>query len=149
MTDEGLNAALSCLPHGPEFRFLDRLTELTPGVSGAGEYTVKGSEPFLRGHFPQEPMFPGVLLVEAGAQLAGTVAQSDPQQSPLRGLKLTALRGVKILGTARPGQTIRLEARVTGRLGNLIQAEAMAFVGGQLIMQAALVLSGEAEVGVA
>ncbi|MST95403.1 MAG: hypothetical protein EXS33_09100 [Pedosphaera sp.] len=73
-----LAIALASLPHGPEFRFLDRLLRLDPGQSGAGEYTVRRDEPFLRGHFPGQPMMPGVLLVEAAAQLAGTVAQSDP-----------------------------------------------------------------------
>src|SRR5947207_10612547 len=94
------NRALSSLPHGPEFRFLDRLTELTPGVSGSAEYRVRGDEPFLKGHFPGAPLFPGVLLVEAAAQLAGTVAQSDPAIRPMAGLKLTALRNIKILGSA-------------------------------------------------
>src|SRR5262252_9534963 len=87
-----LEAALKRLPHGAEFRFLDRLVSLEPGRSGIGEFTVRGNEAFLRGHFPGEPLFPGVLLLEAAAQLAGTVAQSDPQISPLLGLKLTALR---------------------------------------------------------
>src|SRR6266513_5754910 len=101
--------ALARLPHGPEFRFLDRLLSLDPGQHGVGEYTVRGDEPFLRGHFPGQPMMPGVLLLEAAAQLAGTVAQSDPKVPPMPGLKLTAVRGAKILGTARPGQVIRLE----------------------------------------
>src|SRR5882762_4449069 len=104
-----LQAALNLLPHGPEFRFVDRLLSLTPGKEGVSEYRVRGDEPFLRGHFPGAPLFPGVLLVEAAAQLAGIVAQSDPQIQPLAGLKLTALRNVKILGSARPGETIRIE----------------------------------------
>jgi 3-hydroxyacyl-[acyl-carrier-protein] dehydratase len=141
--NDPLVAALSSLPHGPEFRFLDRVVSLEPGQSGAGEYTVRGDEPFLRGHFPGAPLFPGVLLVEAAAQLAGTVAQSDPHIPPLPGLKLTALRNVKILGTARPGGVIRLEARVTGRLGKLVQAQASATVAGQTVLQAELTLSGE------
>ena len=74
--------ALAFLPHGPEFRFVDRLLTLDPGKNGSGEYKVRGDEPFLRGHFPGQPLFPGVLLVEAAAQLAGTVAQSDPQIPP-------------------------------------------------------------------
>ncbi len=139
---DSLAQALRSLPHGPEFRFVDRLTALEPGVRGAGEYTVRGDEPFLRGHFPGEPLMPGVLLVEAAAQLAGVVAQSDPQIPPLAGLKLTALRAVKIFGSARPGEVIRLEARVTGRMGNLLQAQATAHVGEQLVLQAELVLGG-------
>ena len=138
-----LASALKHLPHGPEFRFLDRLMSLDPGKSGAGEYTVRGDEAFLRGHFPGQPLMPGVLLVEAAAQLAGVVAQSDPQIPPLPGLKLTALRAVKILGTAKPREVIRLEARVTGRLANLVQAQATAMVNGALVLQAELTLSGE------
>ena len=75
------------------------------------------------------------------------IAQSDPLIAPLAGLKLTALRAVKILGTAQPGEVIRLEARVTGRLGNLIQASATAAVNGRTVLQAELTLSGEAPPG--
>lgn len=135
--------ALVSLPHGPEFRFLDRLMNLEPGKSGVGEYTVRGDEIFLRGHFPDDPLFPGVLLVEAVAQLAGTVAQSDLAIPPLAGLKLTAMRAVKILGTAKPGETIRLQAEITGRLDNLVQARASASVNGNPVLLAELTLSGE------
>jgi 3-hydroxyacyl-[acyl-carrier-protein] dehydratase len=135
--------ALSFLPHGPEFRFLDRVVRLEPGQSGEAEYRVRGDEPFLKGHFPGQPLFPGVLLVEAAAQLAGVVAQSDPRTPPLPGLKLTALRNVKILGTARPGETIRLRAEVSGRLDKLVQARATAHVGNVQVLSADLVLSGE------
>ncbi len=135
--------ALASLPHGPEFRFLDRLINLEPGKSGVGEYTVRGDEPFLQGHFPGQPLFPGVLLVEAAAQLAGTVAQSDLAIPPLKGLKLTAMRAVKILGTAKPGEVIRLQADITGRLDNLVQARAGASVNGNPVLLAELTLSGE------
>ena len=145
MNSDALSEALRRLPHGPEFRFIDRLLALDPGKSGAGEYTVRGDEPFLRGHFPGQPMVPGVLLVEAAAQLAGIVAQSDPNFAPLPGLKLAALRAVKILGTARPGEVLRLEAKISGRLGNLIQATAAGTVNGVAVLQAELTLSGERE----
>jgi 3-hydroxyacyl-[acyl-carrier-protein] dehydratase len=135
--------ALSSLPHGAEFRFVDRLLNLERGKSGVGEYTVRGDEPFLRGHFTDQPLFPGVLLVEAAAQLTGIVAQSDPQIPPLPGLKLTAMRGIKIFGTARPGEAIHLEARILNRLANLIQAQVTASVNGQVAMQGELTLSGE------
>ncbi|HWI55666.1 MAG TPA: 3-hydroxyacyl-ACP dehydratase FabZ family protein, partial [Bacillota bacterium] len=137
-----LEEALRVLPHGPEFRFLDRLLSLMPGKAGVGEYRVRGDEPFLKGHFPGEPLFPGVLLVEAAAQLAGVVAQSDPAVPPLAGLKLTALRGVKILGTARPGEVVRLEAQVLARMDQLIQARAEGYVANQPVLRAELTLSG-------
>jgi 3-hydroxyacyl-[acyl-carrier-protein] dehydratase len=137
-----MNDALNRLPHGPEFRFLDEVTALEPGKSGAGRYIVRGDEPFLRGHFPGQPIFPGVLLIEAGAQLAGCVAQSDPVIPPLRDLKLTAIRNAKITGTARPGETICVTARIVGRMGNLVQASVSATVDGVTVLQAELTLAG-------
>jgi 3-hydroxyacyl-[acyl-carrier-protein] dehydratase len=141
MTDE-MSRALASLPHGPEFRFVDRLLSLEPGKFGIGEYLVRGDEPFLKGHFPGAPLFPGVLLVEAAAQLAGTVAQSDPKIPPLQDLKLTAIRGAKILGSANPGNKIIIEAKVIGRLGNLVQAQATAAVNGIPVLQVDITLAG-------
>lgn len=137
-------AALDRLPHGPGFRFVDRLLTLEGGVRGTGEYIVRGDESFLAGHFPGDPLFPGVLLIEACAQLAGVVAQSDPARAPLPGLKLAAVRGAKITGSARPGQSITLHAEVAGRMGRLIQARATATVQGSLVLQCELTLAGEA-----
>jgi len=142
-----LQEALKSLPHGLEFRFVDRMVSLVPGQQGVGEYRVRGDEPFLRAHLPGDPLLPGVLLIEAAAQLAGVVAQNDPHIPPLPGLKLTALRAVKILGTARPGETVRIEARVTGRLGSLVQAQASAFVSGTKVLSADLTLSGTGAAG--
>jgi 3-hydroxyacyl-[acyl-carrier-protein] dehydratase len=137
-----LETALHTLPHGPEFRFIDRLISLTPGKEGVGEYRVRGDEPFLAGHFPGEPLFPGVLLVEAAAQLAGIVAQTDSTMPPLAKLRLAALRNVKILGTAKPGDTFSIRAAITGRLGALIQAEAECFLQERTILAASLTLGG-------
>jgi 3-hydroxyacyl-[acyl-carrier-protein] dehydratase len=141
--NDPLAAALASLPHGPEFRFLDRVLTLDPGRSATAEYTVRGTEPALAGHFPGTPLFPGVLLVEAGAQLAGIVAQSATTDPAAPRLRLTALRAVKILGTASPGETIRFEARLLQRLGGLVQAQASASVEGVTVMQGELTLCAE------
>lgn len=135
--------ALSFLPHGPEFRFVDSVTELNPGKEGRGEYKLRGDEHFLRGHFPGAPLMPGVLVAEAGAQLAGIVAQSDPAREPLRDLKLTALRSIKILGAVLPGDTIQLEAKITGRMAGLVQASIAARVGDRLVLQGDVTLAGQ------
>lgn len=137
-----LASALAALPHGPEFRFIDRLLELDPGRSAAAAYTLRGDEPFLRGHFPGDPLMPGVLLIEAAAQLAGVVAQSDPARPPLPGLKLTAVRNVKITGTARPGETLTVRAEVVGRLVNLVQARVTADLGTRRVLVGEVTLSG-------
>jgi 3-hydroxyacyl-[acyl-carrier-protein] dehydratase len=139
---ELLLLALKSLPHGPEFRFVDRMLSLTPGRQGVGEYRVRGDEYYLRGHLPGEPILPGVLLVEAGAQVAGMVAQEDPANPSLPRLKLTALRAVKILGSARPGETLRIEAVITGRLGSMVQAEVCAFIADTKVLSAEITLSG-------
>jgi 3-hydroxyacyl-[acyl-carrier-protein] dehydratase len=137
-----LQLVMRSLPHGPEFRFVDRMVSLTPGVKGVGEYRVRGDEYYLRGHLPGEPILPGVLLVEAGAQVAGMVAQGDPANPRWPRLKLTALRAVKILGTARPGETLRIEAVITGCLGSLIQAHVSASVADTKVLSAEIALSG-------
>ena len=143
MSESDLIRALSLLPHGLEFRFVDRIISLVPGKEGSAEFTLRGDEPYLRGHFPGEPLLPGVLLVEAAAQLAGIVAQSDPAIPPLRGLKLTAIRNAKILGTARPRENVLLRAEVLGRMNHLIQASAAADVNGRTILETMITLSGE------
>ena len=137
-----LELAMRSLPHGPEFRFVDRMVSLTPGKEGVGEYRVRGDEFYLRGHLPGEPILPGVLLVEAGAQVAGMVAQEDPANPTWPRMKLSALRAVKILGSARPGDTLRIEATITGRLDSLIQAAVSGYVANAKVLSAELILAG-------
>ena len=141
-TPEILLLAMRSLPHGAEFRFVDRMLSLTPGVRGVGEYRVRGDEYYLRGHLPGEPIMPGVLMVEAAAQVAGMVAQEDPANPRWPRLKLTALRAVKILGAARPGDTLRIEAIITGVLGSMIQAQVNAFIAENKVLAADIALSG-------
>lgn len=143
MSGKDLNEALSALPHGPEFRFLDTLVSMAPGVEGVGTFLIREGAHPLRGHFPGEPMMPGVLLVESLAQLAGVVAQSDPNHAPLGGLKLTAIRQAKILGAAVPGDLLTIRVHVTARMEGLVQAAGTIHVGERLVLRAEVVLSGE------
>jgi 3-hydroxyacyl-[acyl-carrier-protein] dehydratase len=137
-----LELAMRSLPHGPEFRFVDRMVSLTPGKEGVGEYRIRGDEFYLRGHLPGEPILPGVLLVEAGAQVAGMVAQDDPANPTWPRMKLSALRAVKILGSAKPGDNLRIEAVITGRLDNLVQAAVTACICETRVLAAELTLAG-------
>jgi|ERR1043166_948860 3-hydroxyacyl-[acyl-carrier-protein] dehydratase len=143
MEPSPIDRALDALPHGPEFRFLDRLTRLDPGHSGAGEYVIPPNAPYLKGHFPGEPLMPAVLMIEAVAQLAGTVAQSNAAIPPLLNLRLTAVRAAKIFGPALPGQTLELAAQIAGRLGDLVQARGTASVNSRVLLEVDLVLAGE------
>jgi 3-hydroxyacyl-[acyl-carrier-protein] dehydratase len=134
---------LASLPHGPGFRFVDALEELVPGKSGVGRYLIRDDEAFFTGHFPGNPVVPGVILIEAIAQLGGVVAQSDPAVSPLANLLLTGVRAAKILGAALPGETLTLKAEVEGRLGTMIQISGEALVGERVLATAKIMLSGQ------
>lgn len=133
---------LASLPHGREFRFVDTVDRLTAGESAVGKYTVRGDEDFLAGHFPGRPIMPGVILVEALAQLAGIVIQSDPKSYPLKDLRLCAMRNVKISGTAMPGDELEINVRHIRRLGNVVQAQGEVTVGGNTVLEAVIALSG-------
>jgi 3-hydroxyacyl-[acyl-carrier-protein] dehydratase len=134
---------LAALPHGPEFRFVDAIETLDPGKSATARYLVRGDEAFLAGHFPGNPLMPGVILIEAIAQLGGVVAQSDPAIPALENLLLTGVRGAKILGAAKPGETLTIKAEVEGRLGGMIQISGEVSVGDRSLASAKIMLSGQ------
>ena len=140
---DALKQSLESLPHGAEFRFVDDVSTLDPGVSGVGHYRIREGAEFLRGHFPDRPMLPAVIMVEALAQLGGVVAQSDPNQPTLTDVRLTAMRNVKVLGTAVPGERLTISARIAGRLGNLIQIEGEITCETRPLVKAQVTLSGQ------
>ncbi len=135
-------AALQSLPHGPEFRFVETLTQLDPGKAATGTYLLRGDEAFLAGHFPGRPILPAVIMVEAIAQVAGIALQSDAVIPPMPDLRLTAIRAMKILGTAVPSETLEISAEIQGRMGNLVQAMGRVKVGERLIAEGQVTLSG-------
>lgn len=136
--------ALSSLPHGPEFRFIDELTELVPGVSAKAVWKLKGDEEFLRGHFPGAPLMPGVLMIEALAQLGGILVQTRPGEPPLKNLRLTAVRQIKILGSITPGHSIHLSGALQGMLDTLGQVSGeIRDDAGNVIVTGAVTLAGE------
>ncbi len=137
-----LDNALASLPHGKSFRFIDRLTSLDPGKSAIGEYLVKGDEAFLEGHFPGNPMMPGVILIEAIAQLAGIVLQTDPDTEPSENLRLTAVDRARILGAVVPGESIVIKAEFVARMDQLGVLNGTAHCGDSLLAQARVTLSG-------
>ncbi|MES2597268.1 MAG: 3-hydroxyacyl-ACP dehydratase FabZ family protein [Verrucomicrobiota bacterium] len=136
--------ALSCLPHGPTFRFVDEIIELVPGQSATGRWTLKGDEAFLTGHFPGQPILPGVIMIESLAQLGGVLAQSDRGDKPLKNLRLTAVRQFKILGTIPPGQTLTLHARRDAVMPGLVQISGEILTAdGTKLASGSIILSGE------
>lgn len=140
-----LQDALRDLPHGSGFRFVDELVQLDPGGSGVGHYHVKGIEPFLEAHFPGRPMMPAVIMVEALAQLGGVIAQADPHHPKMSDVRLTALRNVKVFGTATPGTCLTLHVTLEARLGPLVQFEGEVKDSESTLVKAHFTLSGQLE----
>jgi 3-hydroxyacyl-[acyl-carrier-protein] dehydratase len=136
--------ALSSLPHGPSFRFVDELVELIPGGSATARWTLKGDEAFLPGHFPGQPLLPGVIMIESLAQLGGVLAQSDRGDHPLKNVRLTAVRQFKILGSISPGQTLTIQAKRDAVMPGLVQISGEILTAdGTKLASGSIVLSGE------
>jgi 3-hydroxyacyl-[acyl-carrier-protein] dehydratase len=122
---------LSVLPHRYPFLLVDRVTELVPGKSAAGFKNVTINEPFFQGHFPGEPVMPGVLIIEALAQV-GAVALLSAEESPGKLALFAGINRFRFKRPVRPGDRLELAAALTGRRGRIGKAEAEARVDGHV-----------------
>lgn len=122
------------LPHREPFVFVDAVTELAAGERASGVKTFAAGDPVFRGHFPGEPIVPGVLLAEALAQLAGIAAGEA-------GLRLAAVKAMKFPAAARPEETIELRAVKAGAVGGLWQFSVEARVAERTVAEGMIVLA--------
>lgn len=124
------------LPHREPFIFVDAVTELVPGERATAAKTFAASEPMFRGHFPGDPIVPGVILTEALAQLAGIVSGKAG-----RALRLAAIKSMKFPSAARPDEEITLSAKFVGAVGGLVQCAVEARVGDRTVADGVIVLA--------
>ncbi len=124
------------LPHRAPFVFVDEVIEVEPGESAVGRKMFPPDEPFFRGHFPDDPLVPGVILTEALAQMAGIAAGQAG-----RSFRLTAIKGMKFFAAVRPAEVVTLSARKLGAVGGLWQFAVRAAVGETTVAEGAVVLS--------
>jgi 3-hydroxyacyl-[acyl-carrier-protein] dehydratase len=124
------------LPHREPFRLVDWVTEHVPQESATCTKVFAPEDPVFRGHFPGEPLVPGVLLTEALAQTAGIAASQGGAP-----MLLSAIRGMKFPSSALPGETITLRARKVMIAGALWQFETRADVDGRVVAEGSVVLS--------
>ena len=126
---------LSRLPHGIPFRFVDRILELVPGERIVTLKNVTMNDHNIQGHFPGNPVLPGVLLLEAMAQTSGLLL---PEGSSAL---LAQVKDARFRRPVLPGDQVRMEAvRLTG-LGALHRFEVQAFVGSVRVAEAEIVLA--------
>ena len=125
------------LPHRYPFLLVDRITACTPGESAVGIKCVTLNEPFFPGHFPGHPVMPGVLILEALAQVGGVAVLSLPEN---RG-KIALLAGVRAARFKRqvvPGDVLELSCELTMQRAGIGFGKAVARVEGKLAAQAEL-----------
>lgn len=125
---------LSILPHRYPFLMVDSVIELEPGVKAVGIKNVTMNEPFFQGHFPNNPVMPGVLIVEAMAQVAGILAFKSGMQG--KTVYFMSMDKVKFRKIVLPGDQLKLEVNVTHRRGNVWKFSGNAFVGDKLTSEA-------------
>ena len=129
-----IDEILEYLPHRYPFLLLDRVDELVPGESIRGRKNVSANEPYLQGHFPGNPIVPGVLIIEALAQLCCILAFKSRGRTPADGF-LTYLAGVddaRFKRPVRPGDVLELRAAVIGERRQLMKFDCEARVDGEV-----------------
>jgi 3-hydroxyacyl-[acyl-carrier-protein] dehydratase len=132
---------MSLTPHGPGFSFLDEFTVTEPGRRGTGRKWLDPALPFFADHFPDEPLMPAVLLVEAAAQAAGALWASTLVAGAPKRFALAQVVQFKILDPVRPGATVETEVTFDQLLGTLAQFSVTLRVGAGEVARGRLVLS--------
>lgn len=129
------------LPHRPPFVFVRELIKCDPGLSVEATTSFAADDPMFGGHFPGNPLVPGVILTEALAQTAGLAAASGYPQDPKPLFLLSAIRSMKFLGAVRPGERVDLRAEKLAQVDDLLQFKVDASVGGVRVAEGQIVLS--------
>jgi 3-hydroxyacyl-[acyl-carrier-protein] dehydratase len=124
------------LPHREPFIFIDTVIALEPGQSAVCTKHFAASEPFFRGHFPGNPLVPGVILTEAAAQTAGIAAGETGKT-----FHLSAIRQMKFIRPVAPDSIVEFAAARTGGIGGLLQFAVTARVAGELVAEGVIVLN--------
>lgn len=128
---------MEILPHRHPFLLIDTIEELEPGKRAVGKKCVTFSEPYFAGHFPGNPVMPGVLIIEALAQTGAAAILSLPEN---RG-KTAYFAGIdkaKFKQMVRPGDVLTLETQIIRTKGSIGVGEAVATVDGKLVAKAEL-----------
>jgi 3-hydroxyacyl-[acyl-carrier-protein] dehydratase len=131
------------LPHRYPFLLLDRVTKLEKGVSIEGYKNVSISEPVFQGHFPDHPIYPGVMIIEGMAQAGGVLAfqsssEEDQEDAANKVVYFMSIDKAKFRSPVTPGDQLIYKLTVLKHRGAIWQLDAKAYVDDKLVAQAEL-----------
>ena len=137
--DFDINRILRILPHRAPFVLIDRVTAIEPRKSARAIKCVTYNEPFFPGHFPGHPVFPGVLILEAMAQLSAVLAYaSEPFDASQKVMYFLGIDGAKFRNPVVPGDRMEIEIKVLRHRSNIWKTKGEAYVDGVLCSEAEL-----------
>lgn len=133
----GTKEIMEIIPHRQPFLLIDTIEELEPGKRAVAKKCVSYNEPFFAGHFPGEPVMPGVLIIEALAQ-AGAVAILSKPEFKGKTAYFGAINSAKFKQKVVPGDVLMLELEIIKEKGPIGIGKATATVNGKVVTQAEL-----------
>jgi 3-hydroxyacyl-[acyl-carrier-protein] dehydratase len=139
-----VNKIMELLPHRYPFLLVDRVTDATPGESLSAIKNVTVNEPFFQGHFPGQPVMPGVLILESMAQATGLLAFSgmdDAHKSSL--YMLVGIDKARFRGQVVPGDQLQLEILLKRTMRGIGMFECKALVDGKVVAEAEMMCSSQ------
>ena len=135
-----INAIQQILPHRYPFLLVDRILEVEEGKKIVGIKNVSMNEPFFQGHFPNYPVMPGVLIIEAMAQVGAVAILSMPAFAGRIAL-LAGIDKARFRRQVVPGDILRIEVEVLKLRGTVGKSQAKAYVGEELAVEAELMFA--------
>ena len=133
---------LTCLPHRYPFIMIDRVLELAPGQRIVTLKNVTINEPFFQGHFPDNPIMPGVLILEAMAQSAGVLTYASlPEDRREVLIYFMAIEKAKFRRMVVPGDQLRFEVEILKLKSKAVKGAGRAFVEDNLVAEAEMMAS--------
>ncbi len=130
MTEYDITEIMATIPHRYPFLLVDRIIEVEPGTRAVGIKNVSAHEWFFAGHFPGNPIMPGVLIIEALAQVGAVAALSAPANRGKLGL-FAGIDKVRFRRLVKPGDQLRLDVHLDRVRGSVGKATAIATVDGE------------------
>jgi len=129
---------MEIMPHRYPFLLVDRITELEPGRRVVGIKNVSINEPFFQGHFPRHPIMPGVLIIEAMAQVGGVLLLSSVEDPRGKLVYFSGIDGARFRQSVLPGDQLRFELELLKLRGSLCKMRGTGWVGDVLVAEAEL-----------